>query len=146
MPGIIVGIDGSGHSRKALEWAIKEAAAHHSALTVLTVHQAAAGYFGNPASYPDDVALTEKASEAARAETEQVLAGLGGARPASITIKAVNGFPVEVLIDAGKDADMIVLGSRGTGGFSRLMLGSTASQVAHYAQCPVLIVPAEERA
>ncbi|MGO9192017.1 MAG: universal stress protein, partial [Streptosporangiaceae bacterium] len=67
MPGIIVGIDGSGHSRKALEWAIKEAAAHHSPLTVVTVHQAAAGYFGNPASYPDDVALTEKATEAARA-------------------------------------------------------------------------------
>ena len=146
MPGIIVGIDGSGHSRKALEWAIKEAAVHHSPLTVVAVHQAAAGYFGNPASYPDDAALTEKAAEAARAETEQVLAGLGGTRPPSITVKAVNGFPVEVLIDAGKDADMIVLGSRGTGGFARLMLGSTASQVAHHAQCPVLIVPAEERA
>ena len=146
MPGIIVGIDGSGHSRKALEWAIKEAAAHHSPLTVVTVHQAAAGYFGNPASYPGDVALTEKATEAARAEIEQVLAGLGETRPPSITVKAVNGFPVEVLIDAGKDADMIVLGSRGTGGFARLMLGSTASQVAHYAQSPVLIVPSEERA
>ena len=139
MPGIIVGIDGSGHSRKALEWAIKEAAAHHSPLTVVTVHQAAAGY-------PGDVALTEKATEAARAEIEQVLAGLGETRPPSITVKAVNGFPVEVLIDAGKDADMIVLGSRGTGGFARLMLGSTASQVAHYAQSPVLIVPSEERA
>ena len=75
-----------------------------------------------------------------------MLAGLGETRPPSITIKAVNGFPVEVLIDAGKDADMIVLGSRGTGGFARLMLGSTASQVAHHAKCPVLIVPAEERA
>ena len=50
-----------------------------------------------------------------------------------------------MLVEAGKDADMIVLGSRGTGGFARLTLGSTASQVAHHAQCPVLIVPAEER-
>ena len=74
-----------------------------------------------------------------------MLADLGGPRPPSVTVKAVNGFPVEVLVEAGKDADMIVLGSRGTGGFARLTLGSTASQVAHHAQCPVLIVPAEER-
>ena len=146
MPGIIVGIDGSGHSRKALEQAIKEAVAHDAPLTVLTVHQAAAGYFGSPATYTDDPEQTAKASEAARAETEQVLADLGGSRPPSVTIKAFNGFPVEVLVEAAKDADMIVLGSRGTGGFARLTLGSTASQVAHYARCPVLIVPAEERA
>jgi nucleotide-binding universal stress UspA family protein len=48
MPGIIVGVDGSRHSRRALEWAVSEAAARHAPLTVLTVHQAVAGYWGGP--------------------------------------------------------------------------------------------------
>jgi nucleotide-binding universal stress UspA family protein len=63
---------------------------------------------------------------------------------ASVTVKAVHGFPVEELIAAGKDADMIVLGSRGAGGFTRLLMGSTAGQVAQHAPCPVLIVPPAE--
>ena len=64
----------------------------------------------------------------------------------SVTVKAVHGFPVEELISAGKDADMIVLGSRGAGGFTRLMMGSVSSQVAQHARCPVLIVPPEDHA
>jgi nucleotide-binding universal stress UspA family protein len=71
---------------------------------------------------------------------------LDGPRPDSVTVKAVHGFPVEELITAGQDADMIVLGSRGAGGFTRLMMGSVADQVAHHAHCPVLIVPPEDRA
>ena len=47
MPGIIVGVDGSGHSQRALEWAMKEAAMRHAPLTVLTVHPAIVGYFGS---------------------------------------------------------------------------------------------------
>jgi len=145
MSGIIVGVDGSGHSQRALEWAMKEAALRHAPLTVLTVHQAIRGYYGGVSSFPDDPERTEEARVAAQAETDKVLAGLGGARPESVTVKAVNGFPVEELISASKDADIIVLGSRGVGGFSRLMLGSVTSQVAQHAHCPVLIVPHEER-
>ena len=52
---------------------------------------------------------------------------------------------VEELINAGKDADMLVVGSRGAGGFTQLMMGSVASQVAQHAYCPVLIVPPENR-
>ena len=73
-----------------------------------------------------------------------MLAGLAGPRPDSVTVKAVHGFPVEELINAGKDADMIVLGSRGAGGFSWLMMGSVSSQVAQHAHCPVLIVPPQD--
>ena len=141
MPGIIVGVDGSGHSQRALEWAMKEAAMRHDALTVLTVHQAVKGYFGTAVINAEDTALTERAREAAQAEADKVLAGLSEPRPDSVTVKAVHGFPVEELLAAGDDADMIVLGSRGTGGFNRLLLGSVASQVAQHAHCPVLIVP-----
>jgi nucleotide-binding universal stress UspA family protein len=97
------------------------------------------------AIYPNDPARTEEARTAAQAETDKVLAGLDGSRPESVTVKAVHGFPVEELINAGKDADMIVLGSRGAGGFTRLMMGSVAGQVAQHAHCPVLLVPPEDR-
>ena len=145
MPGIIVGVDGSGHSQRALVQAIKEAAAHHAPLTVLTVHQAVVGYSGAPVVYPEDKIETEQAREAAQAETDKVLAEAGEPRPESVTVKAVHGFPPEVLIEASRDADMVVLGSRGTGGFRVLVMGSVTSQVAHHASCPVLIVPPEHR-
>jgi nucleotide-binding universal stress UspA family protein len=145
MSGIIVGVDGSGHSQRALELAMQEAAIRHAPLTVLTVHQAIVGFYGGVASYPDDPARTEQAREAAQAETDKVLAGLDGPRPEPVRVRAVHGFPVEELIGASKDADVIVLGSRGAGGFTRLMLGSVAGQVAQHAHCPVLIVPPEDR-
>jgi nucleotide-binding universal stress UspA family protein len=145
MPGIIVGIDGSGHSQRALEWAMKEAAIRHAPLAVITVHEALAGYFGGMAVYADDPARTEQAREAAQTETDKVLAELDGPHPESVTVKAVHGFPVEELINAGKDADLIVLGSRGAGGFTRLLMGSVAAQVTQHAFCPVLIVSPENR-
>jgi nucleotide-binding universal stress UspA family protein len=145
MPGIIVGVDGSGHSQRALEWAMKEAAIRHVPLTVLTVHEAIAGWYGGVASYADDPARTLEAREAAQAETDKVLAGLDGPHPDTVTVTAVHGFPVAELISAGQDADMIVLGSRGTGGFARLVMGSVSSQVVQHAHCPVLIIPPENR-
>ena len=145
MSGIIVGVDGSGHSQRALEWAMHEAAIRHVPLTVLTVQEAIRGYLSGVAVYPDDEARTEEARVAAQAETDKVLAGLDGPRPESVTVKAVHGFVVDELINAGKDADMLVLGSRGAGGFTRLMMGSVAGQVAQHAYCPVLLVPPENR-
>ena len=61
MPGIIVGVDGSGHSRRALDWAIHEAAIRHTPLTVLTVQQAVAGSWG-PVIYPQDLDFVEQAA------------------------------------------------------------------------------------
>jgi nucleotide-binding universal stress UspA family protein len=145
MSGIIVGVDGSGHSQRALKFAMKEAVIRHMPLTVLTVHEAVRGYYSGAAIYPDDPIRTEEARSAAQAETDKVLAGLDGPHPESVTVKAVHGFPVEELINAGRDADMLVLGSRGAGGFTRLMMGSTADQVSRHAHCPVLIVPPEDR-
>jgi nucleotide-binding universal stress UspA family protein len=145
MSGIIVGVDGSGHSQLALEWAMKEAAIRRTLLTVLTVHEAIRGYYTNVAVFPDDQDRTAQAQKAAQAETDQVLARLDEPRPESVTVKAVHGFPVEELVNAGRDADMIVLGSRGAGGFARMLMGSTASQVVQHAHCPVLIVPPAER-
>ena len=145
MSGIIVGVDGSGHSQRALEWAMHEAAIRQVPLTVLTVNEAIRGYYGGMSVYPDDPARTEDSSKLAQAETDEVMARLDEPRPASVTVKAVHGFIVDEIINAGKDADMIVVGSRGAGGFTRLMMGSVAAQVAQHAHCPVLIVPPEDR-
>jgi nucleotide-binding universal stress UspA family protein len=140
MPGIVVGVDGSGHSRKALERAAAEAVDHGAPLTVLTIHQAVRDVYGSASHYTDDPALTDKAREAAQAETDQVLAALGS-RPASVTVTAVHGLPADELIKASQGADMIVLGRRGQGGFARLVMGSVTNQVVQHAQCAVLIVP-----
>ena len=145
MSGIVVGVDGSGHSQRALALAMREAVIRRVPLTVLTVHEAIKGYYGHMVTYSDDPDRTEELRTMVQQEADKVLAALDGPRPDSVTVKAVHGFPVEELINAGKDADMIVLGSRGAGGFTRLMMGSVSSQVAQHAHCPVLIVPPEDR-
>jgi nucleotide-binding universal stress UspA family protein len=145
MPGIIVGIDGSGHSQRALEWAMNEAALRHVPLTVITVHEVAAGYWGSAISYPDDHALADRARRLAQDEADKVLAGLAGPRPESVTVEAISGVPAEELITSSRNADLIVLASRGVGGFARLLLGSTSSEVACHAHCPVVIIPPEDR-
>jgi nucleotide-binding universal stress UspA family protein len=139
MPGIIVGIDGSGHSQLALEWALKEAALRRVPVTVIAVHEAVRGYFSGPTSYAHDPEQTAQASATAREETEKVLATLTD-RPESVTVHAVHGFPVEEILKAGEDAELIVVGSRGAGGFARMTIGSVAYQVSEHAPCPVTIV------
>jgi nucleotide-binding universal stress UspA family protein len=143
MPGITVGIDGSRNSLKALEWAMKEAALQRSPLTVLTVHEVAASQWtGHPIVQPDvDNPAQEKYRQAAEEAVAKVASELGEERPASVTVRAVTGFTAYELIDASQDSDLLVVGSRGGGGFSRLLLGSVTSQVVHHAACPVVVVP-----
>jgi nucleotide-binding universal stress UspA family protein len=147
MPGIIVGVDGSRHSRRALDWAISEAAARHAPLTVLTVHQAVAGYWDGtvPVLYSEDPSLTEQAREEVQQETDDVLDKLGaGSRPPSVTVRAVTGLPAEELLVAAEQADLLVVGARGAGGFKRLLLGSVSTHATHHAHCPVVVVPADK--
>lgn len=144
MPGIIVGIDGSDHSRHALDWAIREAAIRHAPLTVLAVQQAVAGYFGGPVLYPGDQDLAKQAREMAQELTDSTLEKVGPqSRPSSVTVQAVVGLPAQALLEAAAGAELLVVGSRGAGGFKRLLLGSVSSQVTHYARCPVVVIPAD---
>jgi nucleotide-binding universal stress UspA family protein len=140
MPGIIVGIDGSGHSRRALEWAISEAAARQVPLTVLTVYRAVAGYLGEPVQYVGDAELTERARGEAQKETDGVLDEFAGSQKPSVTVRAVTGMPAQELLAAAEGADLLVVGARGAGGFKRLLLGSVSTQVTHHAHCPVVVV------
>jgi nucleotide-binding universal stress UspA family protein len=144
MPGIIVGVDGSGHSHRALDWAISEAAIRHAPLTVLTVQQVMTSFWAGPAVYPGDAELAEQARKTVQDETDGALGKLAeDARPPEVTVLAVVGLPAEAILGVAKDADMIVVGSRGAGGFKKLLLGSVASQVTHHAHVPVVVIPAD---
>jgi nucleotide-binding universal stress UspA family protein len=139
MLGIIVGIDGSARSRKALEWAVREAGIRHAPLTVLTVCQPVTGFLGSAVAYPGD--LEEHARKAAIEEVEEVTEQMAfEGRPASVAVQAVLGIPAEELLKAAADADMIVVGSRGAGGFKKLRLGSVSSHVVHHGHCPVVVI------
>jgi nucleotide-binding universal stress UspA family protein len=142
MSGITVGIDGSDHSIRALEWAVKEAAFRHAPLTVLTIHAVPqSGWTGNPVVLPGDSDDVRKAQQAAEEMTAKVTGQLGDAKPASVTVRAAIGFPAQDLIEASREADLMVVGSRGGGGFAKLAAGSVSSQVVHHAHCPVAVVP-----
>jgi nucleotide-binding universal stress UspA family protein len=151
MAGIIVGIDGSDHSRRALEWAVHEAAVRSVPLTVLTVQQEAVDTWGGPVMVLPageagiDKELAEQARVAAQRETDRMLAAAApDGRPARVTVNAVTGRPAEELLKAADgDADMIVVGSRGSGGFKRLLMGSVSTEVTHHARCPVVVVPSD---
>ena len=145
MPGILVGLDGSHYSERALEWAAKEAAIRHAPLRVLAVHTVPSGWSGRGVPDPVDNELVVQPKAAAQELTDKVLAGIGSARPSGVTVEAVSGIPADVLLQASEDADMIVLGARGGGGFARLHLGSVSDQVAHHAHCPVVIIPHANR-
>jgi nucleotide-binding universal stress UspA family protein len=142
MPGIVVGIDGSPNSERALDWAMKHAAALHAPLTVVAVHEVPKSYWGHiPVVGPADVPIVDQLRQSAEQVTHEAEDRLGGAKPASVTVRAVSGFTVKELVDAAQDADMLVVGSRGGGGFAHLLLGSVSSQVIQNAPCPVVTVP-----
>jgi nucleotide-binding universal stress UspA family protein len=145
MSGIVVGFDGSRGSQRALEWAVREAALRQVPLTVLNVYNSAVTYWGGAVDVPQDGTAAERARDEAQEATEKALALAGDQRPAHVTVETVAGLAAEELLSAGQDADMVVVGARGTGGFARLLLGSVSGQVAHHAHCPVVIIPGEER-
>ena len=142
MSGIVVGIDGSPNSERALDWAMRQAAAVRAPLTVITVHEVPKSYWGGiPVVGPGDEPLLESLRQAAEEMTRKVAGRLGDAGPASVTVHAVSGFVVKELVDASQDADLVVLGARGASGFTRLIMGSVSNEVVQHSACPVVIVP-----
>ena len=88
-----------------------------------------------------DEPRVEKIRKAAEEAVAKVAAELGEPQPPSVTVRAMNGYAAEELIGASRGADLMVVGSRGAGGFARLLMGSVSNQVVHHAHCPVAVVP-----
>ena len=148
MSGIIVGVDGSDHSRLALAWALREAAQHHAPLTVMTVRpdsvRPATRIYWGVHDAPESGLNPELARNAVQKIVDEVASEIGATVP-EITVSVMTGDVAEELVNASRDADMLVVGCRGTGGFARLLMGSVSSQVTHHAQCPVVVIPGTRR-
>jgi nucleotide-binding universal stress UspA family protein len=142
MPGIIVGVDGSERSSRALDWAVREAGLRGAALTVLAVHQVAGNYWtGSPEVYPADQPITEAMRKSVEEAVQKAVSQAGDPGPASVTVRAVSGIAAKELVDASSDADLVVVGARGGGGFSQLLLGSVTNKVVSHAAAPVVVIP-----
>ena len=143
---IIVGVDGSDSSKTALHWAYEEAAHHGASLTVvMSWHPPSTmpmsppygtlpteGYESQPRT--DAITLLEKLTSELQPRNPEV----------DVRTSIEEGSPAKVLIERSKAADLLVVGSRGHGGFTGLLLGSVSQQCAHHAACPVVIVHADE--
>src|SRR5260370_27125714 len=149
MPGIVVGVDGSDHSYRALIWAMQQAARQHVPLTVLAVRpdpvRPATSIYWGAHAYPED----SHNPEVARKAIEEIVEQAGneiGETASQVTVNVVTGDPAEELIKASRDVDMVVVGSRGSGGFASLLMGSVSSKVTHHAACPVVVIRGAGRA
>ena len=143
MPGILVGVDGSDDSRRALAWAMREAAQHHVPLTVMTVHpdpvRPVTGIYWGEHLAPEDSRNLELARASVEQFVDKVADEIGETVP-DITVNAVTGDPAAELIKASVGADLLVVGSRGFGEFARLLMGSVSSKVVHHAAGPVAVI------
>ncbi len=142
MSDIVVGVDGSHNSSQALDWAMAEAALRNADLTVITVNSVPASQWtGQALVFPGDEDKVEEIRKAAQEAVSKAAAALGDKQPKSVKVVAINGFPAKTLIDTSENADLVVVGSRGGGGFASLVVGSVSSQVVHHAKCPVVVIP-----
>ena len=141
---IVVGIDGSGGGAKALDFAFEEARRRDADLTGIyawhypTLAATPAPFGGVP------LPPVEEMESAAQEGLHHILEGIDV--PEGVRFEGVvrEGSPARVLIEASDDADLIVIGTRGHGGFTGLLLGSVSQQVVSHSKCPVLVVPSED--
>lgn len=140
MPGrILVGVDGSAGSRRALRWAVEEAAAHRSIVDAVMAWQSPYDFAGGLYYVRGD---EREIAEGAMQRLAEVVAEVGSDHPeVEIHPVALEGDPAELLCAWSDEADLLVVGSRGLGRFARLALGSVSTKCAHHSHCPVVIVP-----
>jgi nucleotide-binding universal stress UspA family protein len=140
---IVVGVDGSENAKTALHWAIGQARRTDATIEAVTAWQDPAmsgfSYGWSPMLFDGDsiATLTEKTLD----ETVAEVTGQDNDRPVPINTRVVQGHPVEVLLKAATGAQLLVLGTRGHGTFTGILLGSVSQHCVQHAPCPVVIVP-----
>ncbi|HZD98640.1 MAG TPA: universal stress protein [Micromonosporaceae bacterium] len=135
---IVVGVDGSTQSQQALRWAARFASTMQARINAVAVWDFPVTYgWGLPADWnPGD--------DMKKLLTETVELALGPERAPDMTLTIRQGGAAHVLLEESADALMLVVGSRGHGGFAGLLLGSVSAAVAEHATCPVLVVHGDQ--
>ena len=138
---IVVGVDGSDNSRKALAWAYDEAAHHAASITAVATWNPPAMPMTPPyGSLPPEGYASQPRQDALDL-LERFVSDLDIRDPAVDVRTAVEeGNPAEVLIARSKEVDLVVVGSRGHGGFRGMLLGSVSQHLVAHAGCPVVVV------
>jgi nucleotide-binding universal stress UspA family protein len=138
---IVVGVDGSPGAKAALRWALGEARLRGTPLCIVHAWNIAYAAAYGIALTIDPEFINELRAQASRV-IDEMLAEAGSEADGVKVEKAVaKGVPAQVLVEKAEGADLLVVGSRGLGGFRGLLLGSVSQQCAHHAPCPVVIVP-----
>lgn len=132
---VVVGPDGSAESRLALEWAVAEARLRDGEVRAVTAWDFPAVAVGMEGLIRDPDVFPQAARHIRKQALGRVESG-----DVAVTGEVVQGNAVSVLLRAAADADLLVVGSRGLGGFTGLLLGSVSTQLVHHAPCPVLVV------
>lgn len=135
-PRIVVGVDGSPLAHSALEFAIEEARLRGASLHVTYAYPA----LGSALTGSTGKDYYEQVENEARTLLQGLVAKAPSTEGVDVEWVAVPGNPSEVLIEASKEAVLLVVGSRGVGGFLGLVMGSVSTQCVHYSHCPVLVV------
>jgi nucleotide-binding universal stress UspA family protein len=141
---IVVGIDGSEPAQRALDWALEAGRLHQAAVETVNVWSLPymAGEMFTALAY-DPAPFAAAASRIIDVALEAAdTSGL----PAPVTRTVSSGGAATTILQVAETADLIVVGSRGLGGFRELLLGSVSQQLAHHATCPVVVVPPTDRA
>ena len=134
---IIVGVDGSPSSQAAFRWAIRQARLAGGGVRAVTAWHRPVAY-GYPVPISPLSSAEEIAGRVLRFATGEAAQEPG--EPVPITGKIVEGNAAKVLLEEAHDADLLVIGSRGHGGFTEALLGSVSQHCVHHAQCPVAII------
>ncbi|GAA2495840.1 MULTISPECIES: universal stress protein [Actinomycetes] len=141
---IVVGVDGSEGSKQALNWAVRQAeltGGWVEAVIAWDVPQFHGALGWMPPSSSDEAALEGRAQSEVTSAVEEAVA----AHPTvQVSTVARYGTPASVLLEASRDAALLVVGSRGLGGFKGLLLGSVAQHCVQHAHCPVLVLRGQE--
>jgi nucleotide-binding universal stress UspA family protein len=148
---IVVGVDGSEESQNALRWAVEEAGLRGADLQVVHVYDyrpplsafaAAEGMSAEQIRQWQDNLRGE--ADAVRKDAEDLVGSVvRDVTDQSVEVHVVQDrHPAEALVEQSEGADMLVVGSRGRGGFTGLVLGSVSQQCLHHARCPVVVIPA----
>jgi len=133
---IVVGVDGSVPSKEALTWAVRQAELTGAVIEAVIAWDFPSYYgYAAPAIDVDWEGIATKVATDAVAEVTAACPGAPVIRP-----KVVQGNAAEVLLKASTGADLLVVGSRGHGGFVEALLGSVGQHAVHHATCPVVVI------